>query len=124
MTSILFKHVRIIDPASNTDMMGECLVESGRISQISDQSDGIKAPKEAQIIDGNANILAPGLIDMRVQSCHPGAAQKETPLTLARAAARGGITSIVCLPNTNPVLDDPEMLKSQCRMLANLARTG
>ena len=121
MTSILFKHVRIIDPASNTDMMGECLVESGRISQISDQSDGIKAPKEAQIIDGNANILAPGLIDMRVQSCHPGAAQKETPLTLARAAARGGITSIVCLPNTNPVLDDPEMLKSQCRMLANLS---
>ena len=121
MTSTLFKHVRMIDPASNTDMIGECLIEHGKISQISDQSGGITPPIDAQIIDGNAKILAPGLIDMRVQSCHPGAAQKETPLTLAQAAARGGVTSIVCLPNTNPVLDDPEMLKSQCRMLAGLS---
>ena len=121
MTSTLFKHVRIIDPASNMDMIGECLIEHGKISQISDQSGGITPPIDAQIIDGNAKILAPGLIDMRVQSCHPGAAQKETPLTLAQAAARGGITSMVCLPNTNPVLDDPEMLKSQCRMLAGLS---
>ena len=121
MTSTLFKHVRIIDPASNTDMIGECLIEHGKISQISDQSGGITPPIDAQIINGNAKILAPGLIDMRVQSCHPGAAQKETPLTLAQAAARGGITSMVCLPNTNPVLDDPEMLKSQCRMLAGLS---
>ena len=121
MTSTLFKHVRIIDPASNMDMIGECLIEHGKISQISDQSGDITPPIDAQIIDGNAKILAPGLIDMRVQSCHPGAAQKETPLTLAQAAARGGITSMVCLPNTNPVLDDPEMLKSQCRMLAGLS---
>ena len=121
MISTLFKHVRMIDPASNTDMIGECLIEHGKISQISDQSGGITPPIDAQIIDGNAKILAPGLIDMRVQSCHPGAAQKETPLTLAQAAARGGVTSIVCLPNTNPVLDDPEMLKSQCRMLAGLS---
>jgi dihydroorotase len=121
MTSTLFKHVRIIDPASNMDMIGECLIEHGKISQISDQSGGITPPIDAQIIDGNAKILASGLIDMRVQSCHPGAAQKETPLTLAQAAARGGITSMVCLPNTNPVLDDPEMLKSQCRMLAGLS---
>jgi dihydroorotase len=121
MTSTLFKHVRIIDPASNTDMIGECLIEHGKISQISDQSGGITPPIDAQIINGNAKILAPGLIDMRVQSCHPGAAQKETPLTLAQAAARGGITSMVCLPNTKPVLDDPEMLKSQCRMLAGLS---
>jgi dihydroorotase len=121
MTSTLFKHVRIIDPASNMDMIGECLIEHGKISQISDQSGDITPPIDAQIIDGNAKILAPGLIDMRVQSCHPGAAQKETPLTLAQAAARGGITSMVCLPNTKPVLDDPEMLKSQCRMLAGLS---
>lgn len=121
MTSTLFKHVRIIDPASNTDMIGECLIEHGKISQISDQSGGITPPIDTQIINGNAKILAPGLIDMRVQSCHPGAAQKETPLTLAQAAARGGITSMVCLPNTKPVLDDPEMLKSQCRMLAGLS---
>lgn len=121
MTSTLFKHVRMIDPASNTDMIGECLIEHGKISQISDQSGGITPPIDAQMINGNAKILAPGLIDMRVQSCHPGAAQKETPLTLAQAAARGGVTSIVCLPNTNPVLDDPEMLKSQCRMLAGLS---
>ena len=121
MISTLFKHVRMIDPASNTDMIGECLIEHGKISQISDQSGGITPPIDAQIIDGNAKILAPGLIDMRVQSCHPGAAQKETPLSLAQAAARGGVTSIVCLPNTNPVLDDPEMLKSQCRMLAGLS---
>jgi dihydroorotase len=121
MTSTLFKHVRIIDPASNMDMIGECLIEHGKISQISDQSGDITPPIDAQIIEGKAKILAPGLIDMRVQSCHPGAAQKETPLTLAQAAARGGITSMVCLPNTNPVLDDPEMLKSQCRMLAGLS---
>ena len=118
MTASLFQHVQIIDPASNTNMVGECLVEQGRISQLSDQSGSIKAPKDATIINGNGKALIPGLVDMRVQSCHPGAIHKETPLTLARAAARGGITSIVCLPNTNPVLDDPEMLKSQCQMLA------
>ena len=121
MTASLFQHVQIIDPASNTNMVGECLVEQGRISQLSDQSGSIKAPKDATIINGNGKALIPGLVDMRVQSCHPGAIHKETPLTLARAAARGGITSIVCLPNTNPVLDDPEMLKSQCQMLAGLS---
>lgn len=121
MTSTLFQHVRIIDPATNTDMIGECLIENGRISQLSDQSSRIPAPKDGHIIDGKGKVLIPGLVDMRVQSCYPGAAHKETPLTLARAAVRGGITSMVCLPNTNPVLDDPQMLKSQCQMLDDLS---
>ena len=124
MTDVLIRHARLIDPASQRDSLGDCLIRDGRIAELSDQPDTIKAPKNAEVINANGHALTPGIIDMRVQSCHPGAAHRETPQSLAAAAIKSGITSIVCLPNTYPVLDDPEMLISQCRMMSGLSTPG
>jgi len=124
MTDVLIQNARLIDPASQTDSHGDCLIREGRIAELSDQPNTLKAPKGAEIINANGHVLTPGIIDMRVQSCHPGAAHRETPQSLANAAIKSGITSIICLPNTYPVLDDPEMLLSQCRMMSGLSTAG
>jgi dihydroorotase len=121
MTDVLIQNARLMDPSSQRDSLGDCLIRDGRILELSDQPNTIKAPKEAEVINANGHVLTPGIIDMRVQSCHPGAAHRETPKSLAAAAIKSGITSIICLPNTYPVLDDPEMLISQCRMMNGLA---
>jgi len=121
MTDVLIQNARLMDPSSQRDSLGDCLIRDGRILELSDQPNTIKAPKGAEVINANGHVLTPGIIDMRVQSCHPGAAHRETPKSLAAAAIKSGITSIICLPNTYPVLDDPEMLISQCRMMNGLA---
>lgn len=121
MTDVLIQNARLMDPSSQRDSLGDCLIHDGRILELSDQPNTIKAPKGAEVINANGHVLTPGIIDMRVQSCHPGAAHRETPKSLAAAAIKSGITSIICLPNTYPVLDDPEMLISQCRMMNGLA---
>ena len=120
--SLHFHNCRLLDPASQRDETGELLVEGGRISRLTTaaQSAGKKlSTSDTTRIDCQGHVLMPGGIDMRVQSRHPHAPHKETPTSLAQAALAGGITSIVCLPNTDPPLDDPELLKSQCRMLAD-----
>ena len=121
MTDVLIQNARLMDPSSQRDSLGDCLIHDGRILELSDQPNTIKAPKGAEVINANGHVLTPGIIDMRVQSCHPGSAHRETPKSLAAAAIKSGITSIICLPNTYPVLDDPEMLISQCRMMNGLA---
>jgi len=121
MTDVLIQNARLMDPSSQRDSLGDCLIRDGRILELSDQPNTIKTPKRAEVINANGHLLTPGIIDMRVQSCHPGAAHRETPKSLAAAAIKSGITSIICLPNTYPVLDDPEMLISQCRMMNGLA---
>lgn len=72
MTNVLIQNARLIDPASQTDSHGDCLIREGRIAELSDQPNTLKAPKGAEIINANGHVLTPGIIDMRVQSCHPG----------------------------------------------------
>lgn len=115
MTSVFFDKVRLIDPASGFDGAGCLLAEDGIIKAVGPAKEVGKPPAGATIIDGNGAVLAPGLIDMRVQSRNPGHAHQESRASLARAAAAGGITSLVCLPNTNPVLDDPDSLAALIR---------
>ena len=116
---LLFHNCRILDPSTQTDAIGEVLVEGNRITRLTTAKANSKKSSAGQIIDCQGHALMAGVIDMRVQSRHPDSPHKETPSSLARAAITSGITSIVCLPNTDPVLDDPELLKSQCRMLAD-----
>ena len=118
MSALLIQNARLLDAASHSDFVGDCLIKDGKIAELGAK---LTAPKKAKIVEAGGHVLTAGLVDMRVQSCHPGAAHRETPHRLALASAQSGITSIVCLPNTNPVLDDPELLKSQCAMLAGLA---
>ncbi len=101
-----FVDARILDPASSSDQKGSLLVEDGRIADFGPAlfSDGV--PEGIAVIDCGEHCLAPGLVDMRVQLREPGEEHKETIGSGGRAAAAGGVTTMVALPNTEPVIDD------------------
>ena len=115
MTAVFFDKIHVCDPSSGRDEISSVLVKDGMIGAIgSPQSIGAP-PKDATIVEAKGAVLAPGLVDMRVQSRNPGYTHQESPTSLAQAAAAGGITSMVCLPNTNPVLDNPDSLAALMR---------
>jgi len=98
-------NARLIDPASGLDLKGGALIAEG---EIADLGSGVTAGSvgDAQLIDCAGHVLAPGLIDMLVFSGEPGHEHRETLATSSRAAAAGGVTTIICMPNTDPVIDD------------------
>ena len=113
MTDLLLHNARILDPGMARDDPGFVAVTDGRISKV----DVGAPPAEliaaaARTHDCKGACLAPGLIDMRVQSADPGAEHLEDLSTLLRAAAAGGITSVVALPDASPVIDDASMIDS------------
>jgi dihydroorotase len=98
---LLIKNGRVIDPASNTDETLDILIDRGKIAKIKPkiEGDGFK------IIDASRMVVAPGFVDMHVHLRQPGQEDKETIKTGSLAAAKGGFTSIACMPNTAPVND-------------------
>ena len=105
MSTISIVNARIIDPATGYDEAGNILIEDGRISAF-----GPNVEARGDIIDAEGHICAPGLIDMRVSTGEPGRENRETILTAAKAAAAGGVTSIVIMPETDPVIDDMSLV--------------
>src|SRR5436853_4476277 len=104
MSSITIRNGRIIDPANRRDEVGDLAVVDGRIAELSE----IRNPKsEIEEIDATGLVVAPGLIDLHVHLREPGFGWKETIESGARAAAAGGFTTIVCMPNTSPTADSP-----------------
>ena len=101
-----FVNARLLDPASGLDAPGALLAEEGVILDLGPRLFAEGAPEDAEIVDCGGAVLAPGLVDMRVQLGEPGEEHKETIQTASRAAAAGGVTSMVALPNTEPVVDD------------------
>lgn len=102
----LIANARLIDPAKSK-------VESGAIlfaERILDVGAVSGTPDGAEVIDADGAHVAPGLIDMRVTIGEPGAEHKETFKSAGRAAAAGGVTTMVMMPNTTPVLDDPSLI--------------
>ena len=107
MKTTIIRSGRIIDPATKRDEIGDLVIANGRIA---DQS-AIRNPQsEITEIDGKGLIVAPGLIDIHVHLREPGFAHKETIASGARAAAAGGFTTVVCMPNTSPVADTPSTI--------------
>jgi dihydroorotase len=104
---ILFKNARLVDPASGREEAGGLLVREGLIQDLGPQ---VAEAADAQIVDCGGQVLAPGLIDMRAFIGEPGAAHRETLKSAGEAAAAGGVTTIVSMPETNPVLDDPAII--------------
>lgn len=102
---LLIENARIVDPASNTDARGALLVENGLIADIAIGAP-VGVPEGAEIIDAGGLVLAPGLIDMRVFTGEPGKEYRETLQSAGEAAAAGGVTSFVMMPDTTPVVDD------------------
>ncbi len=101
--SLLIKGGRVIDPSQNIDDALDVLVENGCVKEI---GKGLTAPAGADVIDAAGRIVTPGLIDMHVHLRDPGLEYKEDIISGTRAAALGGFTSIVCMPNTKPVIDN------------------
>jgi dihydroorotase len=107
MSATVIRHGRIIDPVNRRDEIADIYIVNGRIA---DQS-AIRNPQsEIEEIDATNLIVAPGLIDMHVHLREPGLTHKETIASGARAAAAGGFTTIVCMPNTSPPADNPSTI--------------
>jgi len=96
---------RLIDPASGRDEKGGLLAIDGRIAEVGPAVRGNSLPEGCEVLRCEGHCLAPGLVDMRVQLREPGEEHMETIASGAEAAAAGGVTSMVCLPNTDPIID-------------------
>ena len=107
---IAFINARLIDPASGYDGPGALIAEHGVIAAVTHEVGIADLSPDVRRIDCNAAMLAPGLIDLRVKTGEPGAEPKETLKSAARAAAAGGVTSIVVQPDTDPAVDDPSVV--------------
>lgn len=103
---ILIKNAKLIDPSKDKVADGAILFD-GKILDIGALT---SAPDGAEIIDAGGAHVAPGLIDMRVTIGEPGAEHKETFKSAGRAAAWGGVTTMVMMPNTEPVIDDQSLV--------------
>jgi dihydroorotase len=106
----VFHNARLVDPASGLDRTGAVLVENGVIADIMAGTARPAPPDGARVIDCAGRVLAPGLIDMRVFAGEPGFEHRETLAGASRAAAVGGVTTIICRPDTEPVIDDPAIV--------------
>jgi dihydroorotase len=103
MNSLLLTGGRVIDPANKFDSSADVLIIDGKISAV---GKNLSAPKGIEIFDARGKIICPGLIDLHVHFREPGQIAKENIATGTAAAARGGFTSVVCMPNTSPAIDN------------------
>lgn len=102
---ILIKNGRVLDPARQIDEVADVFVQDGMISEIG-RDLGLDDLEDLEIIDATGKVVCPGLIDMHVHLREPGFEYKETIATGTRAAAKGGFTTVACMPNTKPVIDN------------------
>ena len=104
---ILIKNGRLIDPKSKRDEVVDILIENGKIKKIGLIND----EKDFEVINAKGYIVCPGLIDVHVHFRDPGFTYKEDILSGAKSAARGGFTTVVCMANTKPVVDNVQTLQ-------------
>jgi len=112
---VAYLNARLVDPASGYDGPGALLTEGERIADLGPRLFNEGAPGDAEIVHCGGRVLAPGLIDSRVFVGEPGGEHRETMASAARAALAGGVTAIVTMPNTSPVIDDPALVEYVAR---------
>ena len=117
----LYTNARLLDPASGLDVKGALLTEGERIVDLGPKLANASFADDTETIDCQGHCLCPGLIDMHVWLREPGAEHQETIATGARAAAAGGITSVVAMPNTEPVIDEVALVEFIARRAADTA---
>ena len=114
MSAIIIRGGRLIDPANKRDEIADLYIVDGKIvgskSEIREEFTPRGGKSEIEEIDARGLIVAPGLIDIHVHLREPGFAHKETIESGGRAAAAGGFTTIVCMPNTSPTADNPSTI--------------
>jgi dihydroorotase len=114
---IEISNARVVDPASKRDRVGSIFIADGRIAGLDKAPDGFKA---GETIDARGLIACPGLVDLCARLREPGFEYKATLETEVRAAAAGGVTTLVCPPDTDPPLDEPGLVEMLKRRAASL----
>src|SRR5688572_21815110 len=111
MSSLLITGGRVIDPANSLDAVADVLFRDGKVAAVGEHAAKLAEPNKGETrcerLDAAGKIVCPGLIDLHVHLREPGQSAKETIATGTKAAARGGFTTIVCMPNTSPSIDNP-----------------
>jgi dihydroorotase len=103
---LVFTNARVIDPSRGLDAPGAVTIADRRIIAAGPEATRTTRPAGAEVVDCRGAIVAPGLVDMRVFVGEPGAEHRETFASAGQAAAAGGVTTIVTMPDTDPVIDD------------------
>lgn len=111
---------RLIDPANNRDELADILIRDGRIEGIYPAAGTV--PQGEEVIDAHGMWVLPGLIDMHAHVREPGFEYKEDIESAGRAAAAGGVTTVVCMANTDPVNDNPSVTQYIIRKAARVSR--
>ena len=109
MSALVLSNAHLLDPATGREGPGAVLVRDGRIADVAFGA-APGTPESAQNIECGGLTLAPGLIDLRAFVGEPGAEHRETLASASAAAAAGGVTTLVCMPDTNPVIDGPAIV--------------
>ena len=107
---LLLKRARVIDPSQNLDQVGDIFIADGKIEALGEDLFDRMADAE-QVLDCDGLIAAPGLVDMHVHLRDPGQSEKEDVFSGCRAAAAGGVTSLLAMPNTVPPMDSPPLVR-------------
>lgn len=127
--SLLIKGGRIIDPSRDTDTKGNILIENGKIKSFPRDTKKYEKDSKVRVIDAGGKVVSPGFVDIHVHLREPGFEHKETIRTGCESAAAGGFTSIVCMPNTNPINDNASvteyiLLKARTEGIVNVFPIG
>ena len=121
MTITVFSHARIVDPSRGIDEVGTVVIDGEKIAAAGKSALNQGAPEGATIIDCTGKTILPGLVDSRVFIGEPGAEHRETIASASVAAAAGGVTSLVMMPDTDPVIDDVALVEFVLRTARDTA---
>ena len=126
MSSVLLQGGRVIDPENDRDETANVLLSDGKIKAV---GNGLESPPDTELIDCTGQVVCPGLIDLHVHFREPGQTAKENIAAGSAAAAMGGFTSVVCMPNTTPTIDSPATValiqdKAEREAVVNVYLTG
>ena len=103
---ILIRGGRVVDAAAQIDKIADVYLDDGVIQKVGEKLEA--KDKDDKIIDAKGLVVMPGLVDLHVHFRDPGQTEKEDIETGSHAAARGGVTTVVAMPNTTPVIDSPD----------------
>ena len=110
MKPLLITKARLVDPSQDYDGPGSLLIEDGRIAAVEKSASKMAAPEGTETLNARENLVIPGLVDMRVHLGEPGSEYRETIASASAAAASGGVTSFVMMPDTSPVIDEVSLV--------------
>ncbi|MBN9256114.1 MULTISPECIES: dihydroorotase [unclassified Mesorhizobium] len=121
MSTTVFERARVIDPARGIDEIGTVIVTDGKIAAAGKAALNQGTPQGADVVDCSGKAIIPGLVDGRVFIGEPGGEHRETIASASVAAAAGGVTSIVMMPDTNPVIDNVALVEFVLRTARDTA---